>query len=72
LSSLSTSISPGGGQAEHGDERRDWLRTRPCNRLLVGGDQRSAVHGQPLRTEQEFGRAQHRVVGTKNRQASRS
>ena len=51
-----------GRQAEHGDERRDRLRSRARDRLLVGGDQRALVHRQPLRPEEQLRRAQHEDV----------
>ena len=52
----------GGRQPEHGDQRRHRLRVRARDRLLVGGDQRALVHGQPLRPEEQLRRAQHEGV----------
>ena len=50
-----------GGQPEHGHERRR-MRARPRDQLVVGGNQRAAMSGEPLRAEQQLGCAQRERI----------
>src|SRR6516225_8088133 len=49
-------------QAEHGNERRGWLGPDARDLLFVGRNQRAVMHGEALRPEEQFCRAQHEDV----------
>src|SRR5439155_1132936 len=47
----------GSKQAEHRDERRDRGAVSAGDQLLVGRERRALVQGNPMRAEQQLGRA---------------